>query len=255
MSRTVLAAALLFVSPVGLVAQSDEPARATQDPQAAYNELVRSFAKAVEAWQDELQAALKKQEEGGPRVPRKAYRPPTKSFIATAQEHAQELAGRDEAVMFLGFILKNASSERNAIKWAVKTLNSDHADSAAIADVVDYLPMAATKGAGRNATKLLGRIAEQHGDAEVRAKALLARAAFKTERGDSSGAIADLKAVQSVSKDEDLLAEAKDLLAEVQKFAIGAVAPEIEGVDTDGVAFKLSDYRGKVVLLDFWGFW
>jgi hypothetical protein len=32
-------------------------------------------------------------------------------------------------------------------------------------------------------------------------------------------------------------------------------APEIEGEDQDGVAFKLSDYRGKVVLLDFWGNW
>ena len=32
-------------------------------------------------------------------------------------------------------------------------------------------------------------------------------------------------------------------------------APEVEGVDIDGTAFKLSDYRGKVVLLDFWGDW
>jgi hypothetical protein len=32
----------------------------------------------------------------------------------------------------------------------------------------------------------------------------------------------------------------------------GKVAPEIAGVDADGVAFNLSDYRGKVVLLDFW---
>jgi peroxiredoxin len=29
-------------------------------------------------------------------------------------------------------------------------------------------------------------------------------------------------------------------------------AQEIEGVDADGAHFKLSDYRGKVVLLDFW---
>ena len=37
--------------------------------------------------------------------------------------------------------------------------------------------------------------------------------------------------------------------------SIGKVAPEIEGSDADGVAFKLSDYRGKVVMLDFWGDW
>jgi predicted small lipoprotein YifL len=32
-------------------------------------------------------------------------------------------------------------------------------------------------------------------------------------------------------------------------------APEIEGEDQDGVPFKLSDYRGKVIMLDFWGNW
>lgn len=32
-------------------------------------------------------------------------------------------------------------------------------------------------------------------------------------------------------------------------------APEITGEDVDGTEFKLSDYRGKVVVLDFWGFW
>jgi hypothetical protein len=36
---------------------------------------------------------------------------------------------------------------------------------------------------------------------------------------------------------------------------VGKQAPEIEGEDIDGKQFKLSDYRGKVVLLDFWGHW
>ena len=37
--------------------------------------------------------------------------------------------------------------------------------------------------------------------------------------------------------------------------SIGKEAPEIEGEDIDGNKFKLSDYRGKVVVLDFWGHW
>ncbi len=37
--------------------------------------------------------------------------------------------------------------------------------------------------------------------------------------------------------------------------AVGELAPDFEAVDPDGAAFKLSDYRGKVVVLDFWGFW
>lgn len=35
----------------------------------------------------------------------------------------------------------------------------------------------------------------------------------------------------------------------------GMVAPNIVGEDIDGVKFELNDYRGKVVVLDFWGFW
>jgi hypothetical protein len=41
----------------------------------------------------------------------------------------------------------------------------------------------------------------------------------------------------------------------LKNLKIGGTAPEIEGPDLDGVSFKLSDYRGKVVLLDFWGYW
>ena len=36
---------------------------------------------------------------------------------------------------------------------------------------------------------------------------------------------------------------------------VGQLAPEIEGEDLDGIPFKLSDYRGKVVMLDFYGDW
>jgi predicted Zn finger-like uncharacterized protein len=40
-----------------------------------------------------------------------------------------------------------------------------------------------------------------------------------------------------------------------QGLSINQLAPDIEGEDLDGVKFKLSDYRGKVVVLDFWGHW
>ena len=44
-------------------------------------------------------------------------------------------------------------------------------------------------------------------------------------------------------------------LFEIRNLAIGKTAPDIEGADQDEVAFKLSEYRGKVVVLDFWGDW
>jgi hypothetical protein len=49
-------------------------------------------------------------------------------------------------------------------------------------------------------------------------------------------------------------------LADRELFAMqhllpGKPAPEITGEDIDGKPLKLSDYRGRVVLLDFWGHW
>jgi hypothetical protein len=54
---------------------------------------------------------------------------------------------------------------------------------------------------------------------------------------------------------KDLGTQAKGDLFELRNLAVGKTAPEIEGEDVDGAKFKLSDYRGKVVFLDFWGFW
>jgi thiol-disulfide isomerase/thioredoxin len=48
---------------------------------------------------------------------------------------------------------------------------------------------------------------------------------------------------------------AKRELFELRNLVIGKAAPDIEGEDIDGKKFKLSDYRGKVVLLAFWGNW
>jgi len=46
--------------------------------------------------------------------------------------------------------------------------------------------------------------------------------------------------------------KAKAELFEIRRLSAGREGPDIEGQDQDGNAFKLSDYRGKVVLLDFW---
>ena len=41
-------------------------------------------------------------------------------------------------------------------------------------------------------------------------------------------------------------------LFEMRHLVVGKEAPDIEGEDQEGKKFRLSDYRGKVVLLDFW---
>jgi len=62
---------------------------------------------------------------------------------------------------------------------------------------------------------------------------------------------ADVKAMDGKTYTEKL----EPWLFELGHVLVGHLAPEIEAEDLSGVAFKLSDYRGKVVLLDFWGNW
>jgi hypothetical protein len=42
---------------------------------------------------------------------------------------------------------------------------------------------------------------------------------------------------------------------ELDHFSPGKVAPETAGVDVTGKPMKLSDFRGKIVMLDFFGNW
>ena len=46
--------------------------------------------------------------------------------------------------------------------------------------------------------------------------------------------------------------KSKSELHEIRYLSVGKEVQEIEGDDQDGKRFKLSDYRGKIVLLYFW---
>ncbi len=59
---------------------------------------------------------------------------------------------------------------------------------------------------------------------------------------------------QSVSKSV-YYKQLQDRIEVLKSVAIGVLAPEIELPDTNGVNRKLSDYRGKYVLIDFWASW
>lgn len=48
---------------------------------------------------------------------------------------------------------------------------------------------------------------------------------------------------------------AKGDLYELDNLRVGKEFPEFSTTDQEGKTWKLSDYRGRVVVLDFWGFW
>jgi len=72
---------------------------------------------------------------------------------------------------------------------------------------------------------------------------------------DHSAAVAILEELSKISRTFPGQEEVVTDLFVLQHLGIGMLAPELVGVDVDGQPVHLSDYRGKVLVLDFWGFW
>jgi hypothetical protein len=103
---------------------------------------------------------------------------------------------------------------------------------------------------------VLGQILKRRADAlaekDVKAAAKLRDESAETLRraADKYG---DVKIMWSEGNFGGLVGDkAKSELYELRHLSVGMKAPEIDGEDQDGKKFKLSDYKGKVVLLDFW---
>ena len=82
---------------------------------------------------------------------------------------------------------------------------------------------------------------------EKRLEAEVEKAGADTPEGKK--AKQELTGIQNVKK------SAERNLKALRTLRVGKQSPEIKADDLDKKEFKLSDYRGKVVLLDFWGNW
>jgi hypothetical protein len=117
---------------------------------------------------------------------------------------------------------------------------------------------------GDNAAAFLSKVMDKSPHAAVRAVAQynLAKAMLQSDpegnRERAEELLAEIEAnhadVEHPYRGTLGVAAAADLF-ELRNLAVGMTVPDIAGNDLDGVAFKLSDYRGKVILLDFWGNW
>jgi hypothetical protein len=181
-------------------------------------------------------------------------------FVARFQAGARARAGTGDAVPYLLWILQHGGLG-DAAAGAVETLVEAHAKAPEMAQVAERLGYFALALGRERVRVLLDRIAAANGHPEVQAQALFARVTAELCRPDGpadedQAALAkDLAAVVKLTKDAGLAARAKATSTGERGRAVGQRAPEIVGVDLDDVPFRLSDYRGKVVVLDFWGDW
>ncbi len=190
----------------------------------------------------------------------------------------------------INWLLAN-TSDATARSAAIEKLVKDHL---ANEKIVDLIPLLQRSGANEATQSALQAISERGGTDTIKGVALISLAEylhqFKVMFGELAaenpealksmpeaeaeyykklGAISDeeIEGLLKKAAEDFGAVEIKDSTIgeivtkklkaiEVQKnLAVGKVAPDIQGPDIDGESFKLSDYRGKVVMLDFWGHW
>lgn len=178
-----------------------------------------------------------------------------KKFIDFANVHAKTNAAR----LALIWVAKRGSGT-GASETAIKVLLKNHWDDPLIHEVfpgISYHP-----DANAFYEAILNR--SKHKKPRALACYYLAKALANSTDYTVLDDAETKKTIQLLNRAQT---EFKDLLGgprlkmmasclyKMKKLQIGQVAPEIEGSDVDGQSFKLSDYRGKVVLLIFWGDW
>ncbi len=192
---------------------------------------------------------------------RAAVTRPDKSIWADKfQKAADRYSPAAGEAPFLGWIALWSTNKKMATK-ATETIMDRHADSADLLEVAEYVGVLRRAVGKELHGKVLDMLmSSKH--AMIKANALYSRGyAMVSTRGRTPS-------TQDLSKGKELMAECARLAKgtelalranapefEKTRLQIGMQVPDIVGQDLDGVPFKLSDYRGKVVVIDFWGDW
>jgi hypothetical protein len=187
---------------------------------------------------------------------------PLASFIERFRELAFDAAGTETGVSAWIWVANLSLDNERAgeASEAFDVLLGDHLDSPQWGALVANLRYSAARLGQAKARDVLGKVLAGSPHASVRAAAQFSLASL----------LMDSQAAEDKARGRTLFEElitkypdvegdwaerAKGMLFELDHLQVGMLAPDFQAVDADGVAWKLSDYRGKVVIVDFWGFW
>jgi AhpC/TSA family len=189
-------------------------------------------------------------------------RHPARDFLPRFQALAQRAQGTETGARAIVWIMEKGGNAGNqeAVKEAVRTLPTIYVQSPVIEDGVRELSSLSWSIGAKECTGALRTIIEQSPHPRVRAAACYTLATLllqSAEGGKTARAEARslFERVKTEYAETPYARESDSYIFELEHLQIGMTAPDFEATDQDGKTFKLSDYRGKVVVLDFWGFW
>ncbi len=245
----------------GLVkGQQAEAKKAVSPAQEELKQLQQDVNKATRAYYDKMRKEAAKARKAGKQMPGMRMTPPDMGqYLERCQALAKKYAKTDDAVGFLNFSLR-LDRTKEGFLGVMDTFLRDHADNEKVASTVSMLYYR-TRFIGKAATAdLINSFLDKTKNKTVKAASFFARAQMvladkAATQDEKDEAVADLEAAIKLAPDSRFGKRAAGTLYEAKHLQVGMKAPDIVGKDTDGVAFKLSDYEGKVVMIDFWGDW
>jgi len=245
--KTTLIISTIFITWASGCGRSSHGPQA-QDFQAIKSEYEQAMQKAGKAYQ-----AAKNDAERG-----RVFADGPNSVLYS--ERVLELAKKNPkdpgAVELLTWVIQHDSYRNGGAGLkAMKLLERYHVQSGKLGEICGFLGMIYS----REGVELLQSILEKNPNRDVRGqacfnlgKALKSKSPVEAERymEQTVEKYGDVK-----SYDRSLGDAARAELFEIHNLGIGKTAPEIEGQDVNGKTLRLSEYRGKVVVLNFWGDW
>lgn len=257
--RTALLASLAaFAAGPGMARQDEAPAAtrvAAQDAEQALQDLLDEYEDAMTAYQEAAETAETREERV--KVREASYPKPNvwvPRFMAMAERHPRT----EPAAKALAWVVTRTRNDQQ--KKALETLLADHLQSEVLADVCLRLPNDA------EGESILERLEQESPHLRVRGMACyaLSNRIRPPRRGDDwpheeQYTALMLRLIERYADVEfrgrKLSAIAEGALFAIERLQIGMPVPDIVGEDIDGVPFNLSDYKGKVLMIDFWGHW
>jgi hypothetical protein len=180
--------------------------------------------------------------------------------IASAEPESDAGARAGLACVSIGALL----GDRELYTRALERLVADHATSNRMAGLTLDLVYGAPAWSAEPAARALRRILAVHPNPSLQTAAMV-ELALLVGLDESFGAAGRAEAEALLARIEKELGaqgfmgmNAAEFAAgarhEIASLRVGMRAPDFEATDQEGLRFALSDYRGRVVLLDFWGF-
>lgn len=225
-----------------------------------YDKLLEHFNTAQQKWFEQVQK-LGEDERQPPN--------PADEFVPKFRAYAEEHAGQPEAIPALAWIVQavrpsgTGQEPPKDVRWALEQL-AGQATAPAMKDALQGLRSAVYSWGAKPLLPLFEKVYQEHPNTEAKAEALFSRgfALYSDLPSDVADrpaaqkkAVEVFRAVLKEFPNSETAGKAEPFLFEAEHLQVGMKAPDFAGEDEHGQPVKLADFKGRVVVIDYWGYW